>query len=122
MTTALDTVTTPVDAEIVRSYSEWADIIKSDLTRAVDGIVSAGQHLIAAKADVRHGEWLPMLKQIGINARQAQGLMSIGENLALSNASNSSHLPSALESLYELSRLPAERIEHGSKRATSPPT
>lgn len=100
-----------VDAEVVRSAAEWAEVIKADLSSAVEGIVAAGQHLIAAKADVRHGQWLPMLKQIGISHTAAKELMAIGGNPAISNSRNCDHLPTAARALYELSRLPAEQIE-----------
>jgi hypothetical protein len=66
-----------------------------DLSRAVDGIVSAGRNLISAKADVRHGEWLPMLKQIGIGESAARKLMAIGQNEAITNRSNLNDLPAA---------------------------
>ena len=74
---------------------------------------SAGRNLIAAKADVGHGEWLPMLKEIGINDQVARQLMSIGGNPALSNPSNCLDLPTAARALYELSRLDPEVIEEG---------
>lgn len=109
------TVATVVDAEVVRSADEWADVIWADLNRAVDGIVSAGRNLIKAKADLGpggHGKWLPMLKHIGISERSAQELMSIGRNPAI-NARSCADLPTAARALYELSRLPAEDIEAG---------
>lgn len=102
-----------VDAEVVRSAAEWADVIKADLSSAVEGIVSAGRNLIAAKADVRHGEWLPMLKQIGISQSAAKRLMSIADNPAIANRPTLGDLPSSLVALAELSRLPAEDIESG---------
>lgn len=102
-----------IDAEIVRTVDEWVNVIKADLGRAVEGVVSAGRNLVAAKAEVRHGEWLPMLKQIGISPRQAQELMSVGGNPAISNASNCAHLPTAARALYELSRLEPDEIETG---------
>ena len=102
-----------IEPEIVRDASEWAEVIKDDLGRAVEGIVSAGKHLIAAKADVNHGEWLPMLKEIGINERVARRLMSIGQNRAISNRTNWSDFPGAMAALYELSRLDPTDIEEG---------
>lgn len=102
-----------VDAEVVRTSAEWAEVIKGDLGRAVEGIVSAGRNLIAAKADVAHGEWLPMLAEIGISAREAQRLMSIGGNGTLANATNWSHFPAVTRALYELSRMDPSDIEHG---------
>lgn len=97
--------------EIVRSSDEWAEIIKGDLGRAVEGIVSAGRNLIAAKADVNHGEWLPMLKEIGISDGYARKLMSIGR--AFSNRSYENDLPGNMTVLYELSRMDPEDIEDG---------
>ena len=47
------------------------------------------------------------------SCRVAQRLMSIGSNSALSNATNSSHLPKALDAIYELSRMDPSDIEHG---------
>ena len=100
-----------VDAEVIRTHSEWADVIRDDLGRAVEGIVSAGKHLIAAKADVKHGEWLPMLKEIGISRQYAHKLMQIGENEAISNVSHERHLPGTFTALYELSRLDPSDID-----------
>lgn len=100
-----------VDAEVVRSADEWARVITSDLNRAVDGIVSAGKNLIAAKADVRHGEWLPMLKTIGISETESKRLRAIAERF--SNRPSLDDLPRSVSALYELSRLPAEEIESG---------
>lgn len=102
-----------VDAELVRTADEWAEVIKADLNSAVQGIVAAGQHLARAKADVRHGEWLPMLKQIGISQSAAKRLMSIAANPAISNRPTLGDLPSSIVALAELSRLPADEIESG---------
>lgn len=99
-----------VDAEIVRTSSEWAEVIKGDLGRAVEGIVSAGRNLIAAKADVAHGEWLPMLREIGIKPREAQRYMEIAERL---KSANFAHLPTSPTALLELSRLDPDDIDHG---------
>ena len=102
-----------IEPEIVRDASEWVEVIKDDLGRAVEGIVSAGKHLIAAKADVNHGEWLPMLKEIGISDVWANKLMRIGSNPALSNPNHGSDLPHAIKALFELSRLDPSDIEDG---------
>ena len=60
-----------------------------------------------------HKEWLPMLKQIGIEERAAQRLMSVGRNRAISNPTNLSDLPTAMAALYELSRMDPSDIESG---------
>ncbi|MDV7195783.1 hypothetical protein [Mycolicibacterium fortuitum] len=100
-----------VEAEVVRSADEWAEVIKADLSRAVEGIVTAGQNLIAAKADVRHGEWLLMLSAIGISEAEASRLRAIATRVG--NLPNLEALPRSVSALYELSRLPAEQIESG---------
>lgn len=105
--TALEEV---VDAEIVRTPGEWAEIIRADLGRAVESIVAAGQNLIAAKVDVGHGGWLPMLREVGINAREAQRYMEVAANL---KCAKFAHLPPSPTALLELSRLAPEAIESG---------
>ena len=101
----------PVEVEFVRTVDEWVCVIKADLSRAVEGIVAAGRDLIAAKADVQHGEWLPMLRQIGISESESKRLRAIAETF--SNRPNLDDLPRSVSALYELSRLPAEDIEAG---------
>lgn len=102
-----------VDAEIVRTHTEWAEVIKSDLGRAVEGIVSAGKHLIAAKADVNHGEWLPMLEQIGIDETYARRLMQVSRNPAISNQANLPDLPARFAVLREIARMDPSDVEDG---------
>ena len=100
-----------IEPEIVRTHTEWAEVIKDDLGRAVEGIVSAGKHLIAAKADVEHGKWEPMLKEIGISQPYAYKLMKIGDSFP--NHSSWNDLPGSIAALYELSRLDPSDIEEG---------
>ena len=54
-------------------------------TRLIEKIIEAdragdcgrlGRLLAEAKRRVRHGDWLPLLQQLGINARRAQRLMN----------------------------------------------
>ena len=112
-----------VDGEIVPDWRERAQSIKGHLGRAVEGIVGAGRELIEAKAEVAHGEWLPMLAEIGINERVARRLMSIGQNRAISNRTNWSDFPGAMAALYELSRMDPSDIESGIQSgAISPKT
>lgn len=100
-----------VDGELVRSVDEWAKVIRDDLDIANEGIISAGRHLIEAKRDVGHGNWLPLLEQIGIHERAAQRLMRIGSNEALTNPTNLSGLPSALSALVELAGVEPEDLQ-----------
>lgn len=94
-----------VEAEVVRTTPEWAALIQEDLHRAVEGVIAAGQHLIEAKSQVAHGQWLPLLEQIGISHDYAKRLMTISRNPAMSNGGNCHHFPSAFRALAELARL-----------------
>lgn len=110
-----------IHAETVRTGPEWASIIRDDLNRAVEGIISAGQHLTQAKADVNHGEWIPMLNGIGISQPQAYKLMQISQNEAISNHSYKNDLPRTFTALHELSQLDPEEIESGVEDGTIRP-
>ena len=107
MTLALVRDETPEPVE------QWATRIRSHLTKAVEGIVAAGRDLIEAKAEVGHGNWLPLLEQIGISKQVAARWMSIGRNPVLSKVPNSVLLPRSTDALYELSRAGPEVIEAG---------
>lgn len=107
----LETHEEVVDAEIVRTWGEWAGIIKGNLGQAVEGIVSAGKNLTSAKADVNHGEWQDMLDDIGISQPYAYKLMQIGKRFT--NHSSWNDLPGSIAALYELSRMDSSDIEDG---------
>ena len=47
---------------------------------AVQCAMQAGQLLIKAKADTRHGEWLPFVESAGMSARTAQRYMRLADN------------------------------------------
>jgi hypothetical protein len=84
------------------------------LRERVNGIrilYPTGKDLIAAKAEVDHGEWLPMLSEIGISRTWAQKLMLMGNNATLANESYKTLLPRNATALYELSRIPSPVLE-----------
>jgi len=93
-----------------RSEHEWAEIIRNDLGRAVEGIIAAGEHLQQAKYQHR-GRFLPLLKSIGLHERTAERLMKIAANTVLANPTHGSKLPMSMRTLYELSTLPVELLE-----------
>jgi phage N-6-adenine-methyltransferase len=107
--------------ELVRTSTEWAEIIKADLNSAVQNVVDAGRHLIEAKSQVGHGEWLPMVAQIGISQQTASRFMAIAENPVISNHAHVRDLPSAWGTLYELSRLEPEALEEAIADGTVTP-
>lgn len=110
------TITAPgevVTAEIVRTADEWADILAQDVERTAEAAVALGRHLMQAKADVAHGEWLPMIGRAGINEDTAGYMMRIARNRALADSGNYRNLPVATAALYQLSRLDPDDIERG---------
>ena len=50
--------------------------------QAVEEAWRCGDALIAAKAETKHGEWLPALKAVGIGERTAQDLMRLRQTYA----------------------------------------
>jgi hypothetical protein len=95
-----------------RTPDEWAQVIRADLARAVEGIIAAGLHLIEAKALFAHGEWLPWIEQsLPITPRTVQRLMEIAQHAVLSNATLTSYLPPNWSTLYELVPIPAPQLE-----------
>jgi hypothetical protein len=94
-----------------RSEAEWAEIIRDDLGRAVEGIIAAGKHLRQAKYQLTHGRFLPLLKSIGLHERTAERLMRIAANVVLANPTHGSKLPASMRTLYELSTLPVQLLE-----------
>jgi hypothetical protein len=93
------------------SVDEWAEVIRADFGRSVESIIATGRHLVEARIDVDHGEWLPLLERIGIGERTAQRFMFIADNLRLANPTRVSHLPAAWGTLYELAKLPPDVLE-----------
>lgn len=87
----------------------WADKVRSGMQRSLQAIIEAGKDLMAAKAELDHGDWLPMLEIAGINSRTAQELMAVAEHPVLGDARTSS-LPSSLGALTALSRLPEDEL------------
>jgi len=94
---------TPIDT--------WATIIRADLGRAVEGIIAAGQHLQQAKAEVEHGDWLPLLKALRLDESAAQRLMKIAGNEVLANPAHWAAFPPSWRTLYELTKLPPKVLE-----------
>lgn len=109
-----------IEPEIVLSFAEHVEAVtghhesfKFHRGKTVEAAVLTGASLAAAKADLPHGEWGDFLNEVDMDHRYARQFMSIGRNQAISNRSNCSDLPTAMRTLYELSRLEPEDIESG---------
>jgi hypothetical protein len=96
------------DAEIhVRSVAEWADLIRDDLGRAVEGIVASGKHLIEARCDLGRGRFGDMLRALRMHERTAERLMRIAESPVLTDPALAACLPTSMRTLAELTRFPS---------------
>jgi hypothetical protein len=68
---------------------------------------------VKARTQVSHGEWLPLLKRVGIGDRKAQRLIFIANNLRLANPTHVSRLPPCWGTLYELAKLAPDVLDAG---------
>ncbi len=90
----------------------YADLIRDDLQKSVEGIIAAGRHLIEAQDKLEHGDWLKMIENdLPFGKRTAQMLMKIARHPVLSNANHGSLLPTSWRTLYELAQLPPKKLE-----------
>lgn len=99
-----------------RTPDEWAEVVRADLARSVEGIVAAGQHLAEAKAttfaNYGHGDWLDWVaRELPIGPRAAQHHMQLARHPVIANAIHGSHLPASYRTLAELSRLEPPQLE-----------
>ena len=82
-------------------------------------IVATGQAFIDAKAALPHGQFErlfashadPLPEPVACSPRTAQRLMAIARDEIISNPTHASLLPSSWDTLYELTKLPDEKLE-----------
>jgi len=92
-----------------RTPEQWAQTVRADLGQAVAGLIAAGRHLRQAKAQMKHGEWLPWIeKELPVTPRTVQMLMEISDHEGLSNTKHASYLPPHWMTLYELRKMKPE--------------
>ena len=86
----------------------WEETAK----QAIDAWLTAGDDLIAAKAQLEHGEFLGMIEtDLPFGKRTAQMLMKIARDPRLKNEPVGSLLPPSWRTLYELTRLEDTEFE-----------
>jgi hypothetical protein len=96
----------PVPAGPHRTRQEWGEIIREDLGRTVTAIVDTGRHLIEAKADLDHGDWLLFIEEdIPFSERIVQMYMAVARHPGIANPKHVSYLPPHYSTLHELIRL-----------------
>jgi hypothetical protein len=64
-------------AETVRELIAGACAAHMD---SINKALEAGQHLVEAREECKHGEWLPFLERAGIHERQARRLMQVARS------------------------------------------
>lgn len=96
----------PLPELLVPLRQDWAERIGAAWHQVIDNIFATGRLLIAAKAALPHGEWLPLLDDLPFHRSTAARLMAIAEDPRLSNDAHVQHLlPASWGTLYELTKL-----------------
>lgn len=87
----------------VTTLEDWGEIVRADLTRAVDGLIAAGRHLRQAKREHKGAftEWIES-GAVGIGPRQCQRLMRIAGALDGLKSDTACRLPKDGLVMYEL--------------------
>lgn len=113
----------PADLTSDRSLEfEYAKRIKTAWGRTGEAIIAVGKLLIEAKTALPHGQFKSMIETEGLfSLRTAEYLMAIAKNEHLSKAKNFSLLPSRVDTLHALAKLPADELEAKLKDGTIRP-
>lgn len=100
----------------------WAELVRADLGRAVEGFIAAGRHLTEAKADLPHGSFEGWVReQVGISPQTARKLMAIAQHPALANRAHVRVLPPHWGTLAELEQLEPAALEQAIERGEITP-
>lgn len=107
----------------------WARFIGAKAESAVASIIDCGRALIAAKVELGVGDWgrmfadseTPVLHPIPFTVRSASRLMAIASNPILTDVARGPLLPASWRTLYELTKLPNDRLEESFKRGEITP-
>jgi DUF3102 family protein len=94
-----------------KTRAQWATLIRTATRDTVRAMIEIGKLLLAAKAELPHGEFIQMVRRdLPFKERVAQRLMHIARNPALANASVQTLLPAHLGTLTQLAKLPPETL------------
>lgn len=101
---------------------KWVKRISLSWQGGVESIIDTGKNLIAAKDELSHGEWLPMIeKDLPFGRQTAFCLMKIADDSRISNVKHALHLPPSWSTLYELTKLNDNTFYAGIKDRTINP-
>jgi hypothetical protein len=95
--------------------ADWAERICDAWRAQVDSIFHTGDLLQSAKAELKHGDWLRMLKagRLPFGRSTVTKLMKLAACEQLRNADHGPHLPACWRTLFELALLTPEQFADG---------
>jgi hypothetical protein len=102
------------------SRAKWAELISNAWRDQLTSIFKTGDLLVAAKAELAHGEWAALFKgnEVPFSQSMANKLMAISGNELLRNSEHVPNLPVAWGTLYELAKLTSAQFANGIKSGT----
>lgn len=90
----------------------WASRISEEWNKSREGFFGAGQHLIDAKLDCSHGEWMQLVEHgIPFGISTADKLMAIARSPRLIDSDNYPNLPNSWNACYDLDRLSDDQFD-----------
>jgi hypothetical protein len=97
----------------------WAARVHDQLGKAVAAIVATGRELLAAKAELKHGDWgrlfrdhpLHVVNPLRFSDTTARRFMKIAKNPVLANPAHGPLLPPSYRTLYELTKMSPDSLE-----------
>ncbi len=92
--------------------SIYVDVLTKSWAKVAQDLFEIGDALIQAKSELEHGEFTSMIEsELPFGPRAARMLMAVARNTTLRNGASGSVLPTSWRTLYELTRLPAPKLE-----------
>jgi hypothetical protein len=94
-----------------QTVAEWREYITEAVQSEVEGVIETGKRLIETRENVNHGEWEEIFKDNKpFSVQTALKRMAIARHPVLSNPAYARALPSAWNTLYELSQIPEQLL------------
>jgi len=92
-----------------QTWHQWVTQIGLAWRKNVEAIIAVGKLLQEAKDDLRHGDWIKMLRsgRLPFKEDTAQKLMAVARDEVLAKTANSRFLPANLETLHKLTKVDA---------------
>ena len=110
----------PMDIEtLTLEVMEWVSVYHRSNEDRIQAALEAGKLFVAAKPLLGHGDWLPWLKNVGVEAKTAQNWMSIA-HMKYETVSYLGGLRAALDYLSKQKREAAAAIKDAELLALTP--